>query len=77
MYKKITVRNLLPTLLLAFATAAIISTNTNTGAIAFSEPTNIVPNIPMPVACGNAIPKITPSTSPMAIRSTKDILFHF
>ena len=50
--------------------------NTNSGAIAFSAPTNISPKIPIPEACGTTSARITPITKPAIIRFTRLIPVH-
>ena len=51
--------------------------NTSSGAIAFSAPTNMVPRIEMPTACGTTSARMIPMIKPMMMRRIKLISFHF
>ena len=76
-YRKITVRNCLPMPEEACASELMTKINTSSGAIAFSAPTNMVPRIEMPAACGTTSARMIPMIKPMMIRRIKLISFHF
>ena len=51
--------------------------STNTGATAFSAPTNRSPKIAIQVCPGTSSPRITPTIKPPRIRMIRLISFHF
>ena len=70
-----TVPNCLPIFSLDWASALMMSTNTSSGAIALSAPTNSLPRMPMPgavtAALGISRASAVPMTMPMTMRSTR------
>ena len=68
--------NWLPRRALDCARELATSTNTRTGAIAFSAPTNSVPKIEIHVACGTSSARIRPTARPITMRSTRLVLLY-
>lgn len=77
MYRKITTLNLSAFPPLALAREDATRTNTRTGAIPLSAPTNISPNMEIHSCDGTRNPRIAPMIRPIKILRTRLILVHF